>query len=351
MLRVNRRTLLLALVGVLGTAAAIVLWPQSPDNEGNDGPPLSGLPIKAGDGIWPGTYWLPIAQKKGWFAEAGLNVELVDVAPNYFDSLTDTVEGKLDTNSFALFDLVSFRLQGADLVGVLFSDDSQGIEAVVARAGIESLADLKGKRVGVDAGSYLEYILDEAARRDGVNPADITKVQMSTEKAAETLAAGQVDAVVAWEPIVSQALRVAGSHKVFDTSKFPGISPSLMVFSRHFIDKRPGDVQAFAGVWRRANAFIRDHLDEAFAIVAEARDTTLDKVREMARTDVIMSPRDNLTAFSEGAGSMSLHGRARGINGFLINKGVTERRLDTFDFLDDKFVRALQPGGTVKVTQ
>lgn len=346
----NHRKIFLVLMSFVAVVA-IAFWPQYPDDEMDAGAPLSGLPIKAGDGFWPGQYWLAIAQKKGWFTEAGLTVELVDIAADYYASLADTAEGRLDTNGFSLFDLVRFHLKGADLVAVIYADDSQGIDAVVARAGIESLSGLKGKRVGVEPGSYLEDILDEALERAGVDPSRIVKVKTVAETARDALASGQVDAVVTWEPVVSQALEVAGARKLFDTSQMPGISPAVRVFSRRFINERPGDVRAFIGVWRRATAFIEDHPDEAFAIVAQARGAAVDVVREMARTDRIMGLRDNLTGFSEGAGFISLHGRARKINGFLIRKGLTERRLDTLDFLDDRFIRALDPGGMMRARQ
>jgi NitT/TauT family transport system substrate-binding protein len=288
----NVRTLLLTTVAVLSAAVAIVLWQQYPDDGAGDGPRLSGLPIKAGNGFWPGHFWLSIAQKKGWFVEAGLTVELVDIVDDYYASLTDTAEGRLDTNGFSLFDLIRFRLQGSDLVAVFLGDQSQGIDAVVAGKGIESLSELRGKRVGVEPNSYHEDILDEALIRAGISPSRVTKVDIDAQKAKEALASGQVDAVVTWEPIVGEALKVAGARKVFDTSKISGISPAVRVFSGRFIKQRPDDVQAFVGVWQRTTAFIQEHPDEAFAIVAKSRSATIEMVRKMARADIIMGHQD-----------------------------------------------------------
>ena len=78
----------------------------------------SGLPIKIARSYWPGTYWIDIADKKGWFAEASLNVELIDITADYVGSIDKTVARKIDTNSFTLFDLVKFNAKGAGLVMV-----------------------------------------------------------------------------------------------------------------------------------------------------------------------------------------------------------------------------------------
>ncbi len=340
----NQRILLtLTLTVVLMVVAAFFYPNHHSDDVSSHDAALSGLPIRVGDSFWPGTYWQLIAQNKGWFAEAGLNIELVDIGADYFGSLRDMVAGKLDSNNLTLFDLINFRLDGADLVGVLYTDDSQGIDAIIARADIKSLSKIKGRRIGVDLSSYQEYILHEALQAAGVDSSSVIKVPNQAEQAAAMLAAGTVDAALSWEPVVSQALALEGMHKLYDTSQTPGISPALGVFSQRFIDARRADVQAFVAVWQRTNAFIHDHPEAAYAIIAEARDVDVEEVAQLARLDIIQSLRDNQDGFSIGAGAGSLHGRARRINDFLLENGLTEMYLDTLDLLDDRFIRAVKP--------
>jgi ABC-type nitrate/sulfonate/bicarbonate transport system substrate-binding protein len=58
-------------------------------------PQPSGEVMKVAKYYWPGMYWVEIAESKGWFREAGLNVELIDTNPDYFQSLQDTADGKI----------------------------------------------------------------------------------------------------------------------------------------------------------------------------------------------------------------------------------------------------------------
>lgn len=46
-------------------------------------------PIRVSAYYWPSMYWVDIANKKGWFKEAGLNVEAVDTNANFFASFDD----------------------------------------------------------------------------------------------------------------------------------------------------------------------------------------------------------------------------------------------------------------------
>ncbi|MGB5447164.1 MAG: ABC transporter substrate-binding protein [Psychromonas sp.] len=319
--------------------AIFVYW--LPAAESKNMPQTSGLPIKVARYYWPGQYWIEIADKKGWFKTAGLNVELVDTNPNYYGSLQDMVAGKIDVNNFTLFDLMDFNAAGADLVLAINSDNSTGIEAIVARQTIATIEELKGKRIGVDIGSYLEYILDVVLKRHGLMPGDINKVQLAAEEAAEEFGKGKLDAIVTWEPFVSEVIEMRHGQKLFDTSEIPGISPNGQAFQRSFIEQRPEDVQAYVNVWYKTMQFIKLNPQQAYAIIADIYNVTENEVKAFAQLDQIMDLRDNMASFSYGAGFESLHGSARYINNFLIEKGHIKKPMDSTEFIDPTFIRTL----------
>jgi NitT/TauT family transport system substrate-binding protein len=304
-------------------------------------PKTTNLPFKIASAFWPGSYWIDIAHQKGWFKEAGLNVELVDTSADYLASLDDVVSGKLDVNGFSLFDVMKYNVAGAELVLVINADNSNGAEAILAKAGINSLKELKGKNVGVSEGSYLEYILNEALERAGVDKADVTISDMLTENAAAEIHKESVDAVITFEPFVSETLAINGIRKLFDSSEIPGISPNGPAFRRKFINERSGDVQAYVNTWHKTTEFIRENPKEAFAIIARIYDSSLGDVQAFTQVDKIQDLRENTVAHSFGSGFESLHGAARKINNFLIHDGVTDRQLDSTEFIDARFLRAL----------
>jgi ABC-type nitrate/sulfonate/bicarbonate transport system substrate-binding protein len=93
---------------------------------------------------------------------------------------------------------------------------------IVARrsAGIESLADLRGNRVGTQVESSAEYFLDGMLRSVGLTAADTTLVHfmMRTEKPLnmlpEALYNGDIDAIAMWEPQVERARRLIGDDAI-----------------------------------------------------------------------------------------------------------------------------------------
>lgn len=304
-------------------------------------PKTSGLPMKVAKYYWPGIYWIEIADKKGWFNEAGLNVELVDTNPDYFASLDDMVAGKMDANTFSLFDLISYNLKGAELVMVINSDNSCGAEAIVAKKNIEDIRSLKGKRVGVAQGTYLEYILEQVLARNGLEETDVIKVNGMPEKCHEDFISGELDAVITWEPLVTEAIQKGEGRNLFDTSEIPGISPNGIAFHRSFIEQRRDDVQAFVGVWHRATAFIKENPEEAFGIITKIYQKTPAETQSLAQTDKLQDLQDNLDSFLYSTGFESLHGAVRYLNNFMIKHKRTDKLIDSTEYLDPRFVRAL----------
>lgn len=302
----------------------------------------SSKPIRIGAYNWPGYYWMDIAQQKGWFEEAGLNVERVDTNGDFFGSFDDLVNGKLDFVQFATFDFVLYNAQGKDLVAVMCSDYSAGGEALVARAGIESVPDLAGKTIALSKGSYLDFLFSALAQRYEIDPASVTIVDVPGEKAADEYVAGRADAFLTWEPHVAEGLAKGKGRKLFTTAEALGNASNVGTLRREFLEQRSADVQALLGVWNRTTEFIKSQPEEAFAIVAAVNKKTPAAVKELTKIDKVLDLRENRTAFTYAAGPASLHAAIRQMSEFVVRRGLATRKVDSAEVLDDRFLRALE---------
>ena len=225
---------------------------------------------------------------------------------------------------------------------VINVDSSFGAEVILAKPEIMSIRDLKGKSIGVSRNSYLEYILSVALAGENISINDVTLIDIPSEKSVEALSKGKIDAVIAWGPFVETIIKNGTGHKIFDTSEILGISPNGYVFHRSFIEKRPGDVQAFVNVWYKTVNLIKVNPQEAFGIIADIYDKTTGEVQSYAQGEKLLDLRENLTAFSFGSGFASLHGTVRRINDFMIEKGIVKEQLDSTKFIDSRFIQALK---------
>ncbi|RMD89936.1 MAG: taurine ABC transporter substrate-binding protein [Alphaproteobacteria bacterium] len=99
--------------------------------------------------------------------------------------------------------------QGVDLQMIAFSDVIGKAESLIARngSGIESLADLKGKRVAVPVGSTAHFSLMGALQHEGIPEGDVTIMSMPPDQIAAAWEQGVIDAAWIWQPVQSQILK------------------------------------------------------------------------------------------------------------------------------------------------
>ena len=118
---------------------------------------------------------------------------------------------------------------------------STGADGFVAK-GIESLADLKGKKIGLEEGFVEHLLFLTGVEQAGLDPAEFELVNTPTDETPQVLAAGAVSAVAAWQPNSGQALKaVDGSKPIFTSADAPGIIYDLLFVDAESLEKRRGD--------------------------------------------------------------------------------------------------------------
>ena len=78
---------------------------------------------------------------------------------------------------------------------------------IVVAPGIESLADLKGKKIGLEEGFVIHLLLLKGAELAGIDPAEFEIVNVPTNETPQVLASGAVDAIGAWQQTPVRRLR------------------------------------------------------------------------------------------------------------------------------------------------
>ncbi|WP_326543972.1 taurine ABC transporter substrate-binding protein [Pseudorhodoferax sp.] len=113
--------------------------------------------------------------------------------------------------------LTAAASQGQDIKLFWISADIADAEALVARNGsnVNSLADLKGKRVGVPFVSTAHYQLMAALKAAGVDARGVNVSNMRPPEVAAAWERGDIDATFIWDPVLT---KVKGNGKVIATS-------------------------------------------------------------------------------------------------------------------------------------
>lgn len=230
---------------------------------------LEAAPLKVGYSDWPGYTILEVAKQKGWFKDAGLDVDLVWF--EYSPSIDAFASGKIDAVTIVGTDALVTGASGAKSKFITLLDYSDGSDMIIGAPGVSSIKDLKGKKVGVELTLVEHLLLFKALEENGLSQKDITLVGTATDKTPQTLASGQVSAIGAWYPISGQALdQVAGSKKLFTSSDAKGLIYDVLAVNPSSYAAHKEDWEKFTKIYYKCVDYLMDPAtrDDAIKIMA-----------------------------------------------------------------------------------
>src|SRR5262249_10175549 len=225
---------------------------------------------------------------------------------------------------------------------VLVNDNSTGNDKIIAREGINSISDLRGKRVAVEELTVDHFLLLLALEQAGLTPRGIVLKPMPTSDAADAFVKGEIDAVGVFAPFTDTALKRPGSRAIATSGEFPGAVPDLLVTKPALVKDRPGDVQAIVNTWFDTLKWIKNNNAAAIEIMRKqaGEGVSVADYKAYDAGTTIFTRRQNLEAFTPGTTPKHLNLEANKIADFMVNNGLIKNRPSLDGLFDDRFVKA-----------
>jgi NitT/TauT family transport system substrate-binding protein len=338
-----RKLLTWGVVFLVGLLVAISCTPSANQSADSASPEASTAPagetVTLGFSAWPGWFPWQVTQEQGLFEANNVKVDL-KWFDGYLDSINALAAAQLDGNSQTLNDTLSSVSGGADLVIVLTNDNSTGNDQIIAAEGINSIEDLRGKKVAAEEGTVDHFLLLLGLQTVGMTQADIDFQPLETGAAAAAFASGQLDAVGVFAPFTTTALERPGSKTLFSSKDFPGAVSDHLVVTRKMVDERPDAVQGLVNSWFATLDYIDQNKDAALEILAKRAAVSVDEYKEYDAGTTIFSIEDNLKAMEPGSDMTSLPYAAEEISQFLVESGLAAQAPDLSKLFDDRFIKA-----------
>lgn len=284
---------------------------------------------------WPGYYPALIASEKGFFRERGVEVAC-SKRDNTDAMLADFVAGRYEAVGISLGDIASLQLVGADVRIVLVTDISEGGDAVLARAPIESLEDLRGQRLGVNLGSFAELFVRTALKAHGLTAADVRLIDTDAADIPAKLNSGDLDAGHTWEPFVTAA-QGGGARVLFTSSATPGLIQDVIAVRGEVVREHPDAIAGFVAAWFKAVDYWKANPAVGNAIAGEA--LGVDPGTISTKGMRLTTHADNLELFKPGDTTASIYHTLQMYVDFFVGTGGLIRRPDVDEVLEPRFLK------------
>ena len=211
-----------------------------------------------------------VATDAGIFTKHRIDMDPQNVNGS-LEAIASLLSGQATLGQFSAADALSAQAGGADLliVGILTPVYPYHL---FVRKGINTVADLKGKKLAVtDAGGATDIATRAMLKRNGLDPdkdVDIVSVGSHANRTAALLS-GSVDAEVDDVPS-DKALLAAGFTALIDlaAAKVPA-ADSALVFQRSFVNAHKDVVQAYVDSMVEALAYARKNKDVTIGILGK----------------------------------------------------------------------------------
>ncbi len=229
-----------------------------------------------------------VAKEKGYFSEAGLEVEIIAPAdPN--DPPKLVAAGKADLAVSYQPQLHIQVAEGLPLVrvGTLIATPLNTLLAL-ADGPIKSIADLKGRRIGYSVGGFEDALLGAMLEKHGLALNDVTLININFSL-SPALLSGQVDAVIgAFRNFELNQLEIEGRKgRAFyvEEEGVPAYDELIFVAKRDGYDAAL--MRRFLDAIERGVQYLVNHSDEAYALVASANPDLKDELNRRAWRDTL----------------------------------------------------------------
>jgi NitT/TauT family transport system substrate-binding protein len=242
------------------------------------------------------------------------------------DTMAALRAGDVDAGTLTLDEMLTLRAAGTPLTAVLIFDSSSGADVLLARPGIQSLADLAGKRIGYEPSAVGALVLGEVLAQAGLAEGAVTRVELPLTEHLSAWRGGRVDAIVSYEPTAAQ-LQAEGAERLFDSRQMPDTIFDVLAVRTDRLDSRAGTLRRAIATHFDMRAYINRNRDDAVYRIAEHQGVTSADVRRALAGVTVPDVGGNRYALRAGSRFDTAARR--------VHRLMTERRmLDRPDALD-----------------
>ncbi|PRX08828.1 UNVERIFIED_ORG: putative hydroxymethylpyrimidine transport system substrate-binding protein [Martelella mediterranea] len=244
---------------------------------------------------------LVVAQQQGYFEDEELEVTLVPPAdPSMVPRMV--ASGRADIGVHYQPNLYLDHAAGIDIkrFGTLVSTPLNTL-TVMADGPVQSLSDLKGRKIGFSVAGIEEAVVSAMLESTGLSRDDITLVNVNFAL-TQSLLSGQVDATIgAFRNFELTQMAIEGEEgRAFfpEENGVPVYDELIYVTRSELLDD--DRLPRFLDAVEKATVFITNHPDEAWGLFAEAYPDLDDELNRAAFTDTVSRFAKSPAAFDAG---------------------------------------------------
>jgi len=220
---------------------------------------------------------LEIALQKGFFKDAGIAVQVTQLASSNLVS-DALLRGDLDiTPEISILPFINAEVVDPGKLKIFSVTDLTidiPFDSIIVKSdsSINSIIDLKGKKIGVFPGTTATNMLKIFFKEKGIDASGIQFVQLPPSEHLVALSASSIDALHAYEPTVSIAITDGNMKKIYGSVYAEQVNHSPIgagFLTTKFINEHPREAKKVVTALNRAYDYIRTNEKDSRVIAGD----------------------------------------------------------------------------------
>jgi sulfonate transport system substrate-binding protein len=276
---------------------------------------------------------LLIAKEKGFFEEefgkygAKVNYQTLQSSSQFLEAIASD---RLDFVRTGYIGTITGQAAKVGFTSISEGSNGGGDGIIVPKgSSIKTLADLKGKKIGVSKGSSSWGLLLRALDSVGLKASDVQQINLQPDEAQPSFQSGAIDAWVIWEPFRSTQINTQGATLIAEGKTIGAFTPAYNIVRTKFAEQYPELVVAYLKAYERGLQWQNDNLEEAIALLASLKNLDKDTIRVSLENNVATNNpiSDEATASQQTTADI------------LYDLGELKEKLDVSKVIDNSYIK------------
>lgn len=220
--------------------------------------------LRVASNNWIGYTPLYLAEEMGRFEP--FLIKMIEM-PSASEVIHAMRSGSIEVAALTLDEALTILEDEYDLKVILVVDISDGSDVLLVKPEINSLAELKGKRIAVEYNAVGALLLDHALAEGGITPNDVDILSCNFD--AHSVCFDKSDGLVTFDPVKTKLMK-AGAKQLYSSKKMPNVILDVLVTTQAVINKQPKQIQALLDGYFDARTYLDTHTNKAINMIASS---------------------------------------------------------------------------------
>lgn len=221
--------------------------------------------LVVGTNLWSGYEILYLAREKGFIDKEKIRLVEYNTTSEVLRGLTT---GVINAGALTLDEAIKAYDRGLNVQVVMVFDYSDGADVIIVKDYIDSPADLKGKKIGVERSALGNYLLKRFLEINNLKEEDIKIVYLELHEHTRSFLNGDIDAVITFEPEKSKILSKEGKV-IFSSKDIPMEIVDVLVVDKNYLNENIGTVKHLIEAYYQAYDYFVKNREESLNVMSK----------------------------------------------------------------------------------